>query len=204
MCKLHCLELLVLVGITTTLAVIHRRHKELAGSLQAALGNSIALFSEEGQSYFSTLELRAKGLRSLLTQNAASEQDLHPPLQAQCHPSSLLSSLSPSPTHLFSVDALQATILILQHLVKVLTASLQLHFQRHHGCGQAELEVTLEGLLERSFTVALQEAAAVLLLAEPELDYQVWVAAVHLEHVHTIHAASGVWQGEGSTVTIQA
>lgn len=42
-CQLHCLELLVLVGLTATLAVIHRRHRELAGSLQAALGNSIAL-----------------------------------------------------------------------------------------------------------------------------------------------------------------
>lgn len=60
----------------------------------------------------------------------------------------------------------------------------------------------LEGLLERSFPVALQESAAVLLLAELELDYQVWVAAVHFEHVHTIYAASGVWWGEVSRVTI--
>lgn len=165
---------------------------------------SAQLFSEEGQSYFSTLDLRAEGQRSLLTQHAASEKDLHPPLQALCRPSSLLPGLPPSPTHLFSVDALQATILILQHLVKVLTASLQLHFERHCGCGQGELEVALQGLLERSFAVAPQEAAAVLPLAEPELHYQVWVAAVHLEHVHTIHAARGVWQGEGSTVTVQA
>lgn len=140
----------------------------------------------------------------MLTQHAASEQDLHPPLQALYQPSSLLPSLPPSPTHLFSVDALQAMILILQHPVKVLTASLQLHFKRHCGRGQEELEVTLEGLLEHSFLVTLQEAAAVLPLAELELDYQVWVAAVHFEHVHTIHAACGLWQGEVSTVTIQA
>lgn len=64
--------------------------------------------------------------------------------------------------------------------------------------------MVLEGLLEQSFPVTLQEAAAVLLLAEFELDYQVWVAAVHFEHVHTIHTAGGVWQGEVSRVTIQA
>lgn len=64
--------------------------------------------------------------------------------------------------------------------------------------------MVLEGLLELSFPVTLQEAAAVLLLAEFELHYQVWVAAVHFEHVHTIHAAGGVWQGEVSRVTIQA
>lgn len=95
-------------------------------------------------------------------------------------------------------------ILILQNLVEVLTASLQLHLERHRGCGQGELEVTLEGFLERSIAIAAQELAAVLLLAELELHYQVWVAAVHFEHVHTIHAAGGVWQGQGSTVTTQA
>lgn len=63
--------------------------------------------------------------------------------------------------------------------------------------------MALEGFLERSFAVAAQEAAAVLLPAEPQLHDQVGVAAVHLEHVHTIHIASGVWQGQGSTVTVQ-
>lgn len=159
---------------------------------------SAQLFSEEGQAYFSTLELGVEGQRSLLTQHAALERDLHPP------PLPIAAQPPPSPAHLFSVDALQTTILILQHLVKVLTASLQLHFERHRGSGQGELQVTLEGLLERSFPVAAQELAAVLPLAELELHYQVWVAAVHFEHVHTIHTASGVWQAEGSTVTIQA
>lgn len=95
-------------------------------------------------------------------------------------------------------------ILILQHVIKVLTASLQLHFKRHCGHGQGELEVALEGLAEGSIAVALQEAAAALPLAELELDNQVWVAAVHFEHIHTIRAAGGVWQGEVSRVTIQA
>lgn len=45
-CQLHCLELLVLVGITAKLAVVHRSHSELAGSLQAALGNSIAFLEK--------------------------------------------------------------------------------------------------------------------------------------------------------------
>lgn len=138
------------------------------------------------------------------TQHTAAEQDLHPPSRVLCYHLSLLPGLPPSPIHLFSVDALQAAILILQHVVKVLVASLQLHFKRHCGHGQGELEVILEGLLEHSLPVTLQEPAAVLLLAELELDYQVRVAAVHFEHVHTIHAAGGVWQGEVSKVTIQA
>lgn len=138
------------------------------------------------------------------TQHAAAEQDLHPPSQVLCYRSSLLPGLPPSPIHLFSVDALQAAILILQHVVEVLVASLKLHFKRHRGHGQGELEVILEGLLKCSFPVTLQEPAAVLLLAELELDYQVRVAAVHFEHVHTVHATGGVWQGEVSRVTIQA
>jgi len=138
------------------------------------------------------------------TQLAAAEQDLHPPSQVLCYGFSLLPGLPPSPIHLFSVDALQAAILVLQHAVEVLVASLQLHFKRHCAQGQGELEVVLEGLLERSFPVALQEPAAVLLLAELELDYQVRVAAVHFEHVHPIHAAGGVWQGGASRVTVQA
>lgn len=117
----------------------------------------------------------------------------------------LLIAAQPPPAliHLFSVDALQAAILILQHLVEVLVASLQLCFKRHRGCGQGELEVILEGLLERSFPVTPQEPAAVLLLEELELDDQVRVAAVHFEYFRTIHAAGGVWQGEVSRVTIQ-
>lgn len=121
-----------------------------------------------------------------------------------CQPCVTPAVQPPSPAHLFPVDALQAVILILQYLVEVLTASLQLHLEGHGGCGQGELQVALEGFLERSVAVAPQEAAAVLLLAELELHDQVWVAAVHLQHVHTIRAAGGVWQGEGSTVTIQA
>lgn len=141
-------------------------------------------------------------MENSIAQHAAAEQDLQPPSCLPC--SSLLPCFPPSPIHLFSVDALQAAILILQHVVEVLVASLQLHLQRHRGHGQGELEVVLQGLLEHPFPVALQEAAAVLLLAELELHDQVRVAAVHFEHVHTIHAAGGVWQGEVSRVTIQA